>query len=146
MSAMTNLKHIYGHRKKCKMETKSLRSPVSNFSYSYYSALQDRIFLSEGGDATVGFDYNLTPNQKRTFKNLTNAEYNKSDSINSLGEEYKLASIPVANIFSSPGQASQLEGTKVEIAIRINKINEMPKLQLEDFSQNGIVKLLNSEP
>ncbi|NDB55983.1 hypothetical protein EB169_09175, partial [archaeon] len=77
--------------KKCKMETKSLRSPVSNFSYSYYSALQDRTFLSEGGDATVGFDYNLTPNQKRTFKNLTNAEYNKSDSINSLGDEYKLA-------------------------------------------------------
>jgi hypothetical protein len=132
--------------KKCKMETKSLRSPVSNFSYSYYSALQDRTFLSEGGDATVGFDYNLTPNQKRTFKNLTNAEYNKSDSINSLGEEYKLASIPVASIFPSPGQASQLEGTKVEIAIRINKINEMPKLELEDFSQNGIVKLLNSEP
>lgn len=131
--------------KKCKMETKSLRSPVSNFSYSYYSALQDRIFLSEGGDATVGFDYNLTPNQKRTFKNLTNAEYNKSDSINSLGEEYKLASIAITDILSNPDQTSQLEGTKVEIAVRINKINEMPKLQLEDFSQNGIVKLLNSE-
>ena len=72
-------------------------------------------------------------------------EFNSHEGI-SLGEEYKLASIPVASIFPSPGQASQLEGTKVEIAIRINKINEMPKLELEDFSQNGIVKLLNSEP
>lgn len=132
--------------KKCKMRTESLRSPVSSFSYSYYSALQDRIFLSEGGDATVGFDYNLTPTQKQRFKNLTNAEYNKLDSINSNGENYKIALIGVQDILSTPAEDSQLNGSKVEIAIRINKINEMPKLELEDFSQNGIVKMLNNEP
>ena len=81
------------------METKSLRSPVSNFSYSYYSALQDRTFLSEGGDATVGFDYNLTPNQKRTFKNLTNAEYNKSELVTHhyLADSYEDAVMMISN-------------------------------------------------
>ncbi len=131
---------------KCTMKNESLRSPVSNFSYSYYSALQNKVFLSKSKDLTIGFDYNLTPNQKRKLKNSVLAEYNKADSINSSGKNYKIAFIDINSILPDPSTYPNLEESKVEISIRISKINQMPELRLEDYSQNGIIKLLNNQP
>lgn len=134
--------------KKCILKNTSLRTPVQNFSYTFYSALQPKIPLSNSGntDVTIGFDYNLTPNQKNRLKGLVQSDYNKKDEINSDGNNFTFASLEVSDLLLTRSDVPpQLVGSKVEVSFRLTKLNAMPKVNIEDFSTNQVIKILNRQ-
>jgi len=128
---------------KCTMRKNSLRSPVNNYHYEFYSALQEKIQMSDTGEVSMGFDYNLTPAQRGKLRRIIIGEYGKDDYLYSDGP-FEFGTIIRENLLqTSSSSPSQVKNSSFEITINIEKIKTMPNIKVEDFSFDPTVKLLN---
>jgi hypothetical protein len=128
---------------KCTMRKNSLRSPVYNYHYEFYSALQEKIQMSDTGEVSMGFDYNLTPAQRGKLRRIIIGEYGKDDYLYSDGP-FEFGTIIRENLLqTSSSSPSQVKNSSFEITINLEKIKTMPNIKVEDFSFDPTVKLLN---
>lgn len=133
---------------KCTFKKDRMKTPVFNYYYIFYSALQEKLEMSDTGDITIGFDYNLTPTQKGKLKNNIIGQYSQDDYIYS-DKQFLLAVVRKEDLFQEirleSDRASQLTDTNFEITITLEKLKNMPSITIEDFSLNPVIKLLNQE-
>jgi hypothetical protein len=128
---------------KCTMKKNSLRSPVSNYHYDFYSALQPKTQMSDTGEVSMGFDYNLTPAQRGKLRRNIIAEYGKEDFIYSDGPFQLNAINREALLQTSTKSPSQVRNSSFEVTITVEKLKTKPEISVEDFSFDPTVKLLN---
>jgi hypothetical protein len=128
---------------KCTMKKNSLRSPVSNYHYDFYSALQPKTQMSDTGEVSMGFDYNLTPAQRGKLRRNIIAEYAKEDFIYSDGPFQLNAINREALLQTSTKSPSQVRNSSFEVTITVEKLKTKPEISVEDFSFDPTVKLLN---
>lgn len=130
--------------KKCKMEKQGLRTPLYNNFDVKQSAFQNKVLLSNTEDVTIGFDYNLTETQKGALKKNVRADYEKQDNIPSDGLSFTFMTILESDVFPQDPE-NAYAGSTFEINISLEKLNANPKINIEDFSLNQTVKILNNE-
>ena len=128
---------------KCTMKKNGLRSPVSNYHYDFYSALQPKTQMSDTGEVSMGFDYNLTAAQRGKLRRNIRAEYTKRDFIYS-DTAFEFGTVGrEALLQKSLTTPSQVKQSNFEVTIVVKKIKSKPEVSIEDFSFDATVQLLN---
>jgi len=128
---------------KCTMKKNGLRSPVSNYHYDFYSALQSKTQMSDTGEVSMGFDYNLTATQRGKLRAKIAAEYGKQDFIYSDGP-FEFGTVGREDLLQTSSiTPSQVKQSNFEVTIVVEKIKSKPEVSIEDFSFDPTVQLLN---
>jgi hypothetical protein len=129
---------------KCKMKKIGSRFLINSFFFNFYSALQNKLKMSDDGQISMGFDYNLKPSQRKRLNDIGKYVYEQNDYIFS-NKEFLLT--PILKEYLVPidsNSASVIKDAETEVIITIEKLKSMPELRIEDYSFDPTVTLLNS--
>lgn len=130
---------------KCAFKKGILKSPILNYGYTFYSALQEKLAMSDTGEITTAFDYGLTPSQKNKFKSSVINKYYVDDYLYS-DKAFVFGSLPRNGLLQiDTDTPSQLKSSTFDITISLEKMSSMPTLNVEDFNNDSAVQILNQD-
>jgi hypothetical protein len=131
---------------KCKFKKIGSRFLINSFFFNFHSALQEKLKMSEIGQISMGFDYNLKPSQKNALNKTGQIVYSQNDYIFS-DKEFLFAKIPQEDIIpsKSEGKSSVIKKADIEVTVTIEKLKTMPELRIEDYSSDPVINLLNNK-
>ena len=99
--------------------------------------------MSDTGEVSMGFDYNLTAAQRGKLRRNIRAEYTKRDFIYS-DTAFEFGTVGrEALLQKSLTTPSQVKQSNFEVTIVVEKIKSKPEVSIEDFSFDATVQLLN---
>lgn len=117
---------------KCSMEKTNLRETIQRGSITHNSALQFKYPVFNPESLTIGMGDDWGPEKREAFVAQTKANYNDVSTI--------LEPILKARLAQRESSDNNLD-----IFITIEKLQPMPTVEFEDFSESEIIKLLNEK-
>ena len=117
---------------KCSMEKTNLREIIQRGSITHNSALQFKYPVSNPESLTIGMADDWEPEKREAFVTQTKANYNDVSTL--------LEPILKARLVQQESSNNNLD-----IFITIEKLQPMPTVEFEDFSESEIIKLLNEK-
>lgn len=130
---------------KCSFKKGVLKSPILNYGYTFYSALQEKLIMSDTGEITTAFDYGLTPSQKNKLKNSVINKYYVDDYLYS-DKAFVFGDLSRNSLLQIDTETpSQLQNSTFDITISLEKMSSMPTLNVEDFNNDSAVQILNQD-
>ena len=130
---------------KCELKNENLKTTLFNYSYDFWSALQEKKKMPDPKNLTIGIDQDLNNTQIVAVKKAFARDYVKEDYI------FNTPSMELGRIYKSdllldgPEVPAQLKDTRLEIKFEIYKLTDLPSIKFEDLSQSDIIKLINGE-
>ena len=117
---------------KCSMEKTNLREIIQQRSITHNSALQFKYPVSNPESLTIGMADDWEPEKREAFVTQTKANYNDVSTL-------------LEPILKARLAQQESSNNNLDIFITIEKLQPMPTVEFEDFSESEIIKLLNEK-
>lgn len=127
----------------CKLKKDDLKTIVFDYSWSRYSALQQKDKAVDARDLTVGLDADIDPAKINKIKSILQAKQNSDLDILLNNEKMLIGYIYKDSLVATANTAEALKRSEFQITFSIYKLNNLPFIEFEDFSKNPVIEIIN---
>lgn len=134
----------YARFVKCKVKKLNFRSPISSYSYDFFSAFQERKEASDPRDLIISLDEELNEIRRNKIIARLNAYQSREDYILNT-KNFNLGILAQSDLERTKETAEEEEGgnSDYEIKISVSKIQNLPTISFDDVSTQEIIKIIN---
>jgi hypothetical protein len=128
---------------KCKFKKEDFKTPLLDYSWSKFSALQSRDKAVDAADLTLELSNGLSSSQLGKIKTALRALQNRDDYLLNSNEMFIDYIYKDTLLSSFNNLKDKLTNPQIEITFKIYALDSLPFLEFEDFSKSSIIEIIN---